>query len=529
MPNININRRIILPSRTTLTPPPVSGAKVWLRANGLVTGATTSYGTVDGSGEVTQWTDLTGNGNHATYVGGTGTSPNLTGTVGTNTKNGITFDGVLDNLQITNLALCKNVSGITIFVIFKTIAAVGGVTENELVFIGTDNASRGRLSITYDSTSGRYRTRSRRVDADDTSHQLLGNVVNTNSNVLCSSINFSTGYGFFTENGSVINWDTDTNSTTGNCGNTNSAQISIGNLIHATNYPSNAVIAEVLIYDTPLTVSQVASVNEYYQSYYGIASASNYATQAETTTYLNRLTALGYTAPSSTWITHFNNLIAKQVANANGFSKVDRWGLFETETENPALVDIKDTTKSLTLTSTTWDTKGFIGNGTTSFINTNLNLSTGTTNYTQNSAMLLAYGRKTAVHAGVIMGAKAASDLAKLYPRFTDGKIYGGVNNATGTTASATNFSAFNITGTRRALSTTEAVFWGNELETASARNSTGRPAVNLYLLAHNNNGTAAEFYAGQISTYIVAAATFDRDAFLVDYKTFEAAIGITS
>lgn len=506
---------------------PVSGAKIWLRAEGLQSGSSNSYGTVDGSGEVTQWTDLTGNGNHATYVGGIGTSPNLTGTVGSNLKKGITFDGVLDNLQITNLGLFNNVAGITIFVVTKPIAAVGGVTENEFVFIGTNNNSRGRLSITYDTTSGRFRTRSRRTDGDDTSHQLLGNLFNTNSNVLCSSQNFSTGYGFFTENGSIVNWDTDTNSSTGNCSATNSLSITIGNLIYSTNYPANAVISEVIIYNTALSVSEVATVNAYLQSYYGISSPSNYSTQAETTTYLNRLTALGYTAPSATWITHFNNLIAKQVANANGFSKVDRWGLFETETENPALVDIKDTTKSLTLTSTTWDTKGFIGNGTTSFINTSLNLSTGTTNYTQNSALILAYGRKTAVHAGVIAGGKDASNLAKLYPRFTDGKIYGGVNNATGTTASATNFSAFNITGTRRSVSTSEAVLWGNETEVTAARNSTGRPNANLYLLAMNNNGTAAEFYAGQISTYVVASSAFDRDAFLVDYKTFEAAIGI--
>lgn len=503
---------------------PVSGAKIWLRAQGLSTGTTNSYGTVDGSGEVTQWTDLTGNGNHATYVGGTGTAPSLNGTNGTNSKQGITFDGLLDNLQIANKTLLNNKAGATVFVVCKA-TSIKAATENEVFFFSANGSDNGRFSLSIDDASNRWRTRCRRLDAYvyADSHQILGSLDVTSSKVMAVNANFATGLGIMYEDGEIKNWEANLNITAGNTSATDSTFASIGNLINAGNYPFHGVISEIVFYDRALTIGECDSVNAFLQSYYGIASPSDYATDPITTAWL----AATGTTPSANWVTKFNNFWAKQRANGN-LAALDRLGIMQTETSAEAIIDCVDPTKTLTLVNSPTFTplKGYTGNGTNQLIRTSTALS-ALTQYTQNSAIAFAYtGTNTGV-TGVSIGCKDAANVTKIYPKYTDNKMYVGINEVTGTHANIANYSAFGIAYVERTASGTQRLGINNDQLTTGGQASTIRPTVAPYLLGQNANGTDAEWYAGQIRMWGLGSSVVDIEALVVDYKTFEAGIGI--
>lgn len=532
MPNTNINRKIVLQQNNILAPPPVSGAKIWLRANGLATGATNSYGIVDGSGKVTQWSDLSGNGNHATYVGGTGTSPNLAGTNGVNAKKGITFDGSQDNLQFVNKTLTNNIAGATVFIVCKTTSVIGAATENEIFFLSANGSTNGRFSLSIDTTMNRWRTRCRRLDAYTyaDSHQVLGSTDLTTSKVMVVNANYSSGLGIMYENGEIINWEANLNTAAGNTSATDSDFASIGNLISGGNFPFNGVISEIIFYNTALTTAECDSVNAYLQSYYGIASPSDYGTDAITTAYLARLVTLGYITPSANWTRCFNNFWAKQRANGN-LALLDRFGSFQTENADSSVVDWLVPATSVTLVNSPTFTayKGYTGNGTTQIIRTGF-IPFGATNFTQNSAVAFAYTRTNTGVVGVSLGGADAVNGVKLYPKYTDSKLYSGVNNLAGTPLNVNNYSAFGIVFGRRTGANFQSAGINNEGDMATnAAASVLRPTTEIYLLGHNANGVAAEWYSGQISMWGAGSSAILFDALDVDYKTFEAGIGILS
>lgn len=524
----------ILDNGISLQRPPVSDYTIWYRANGLVTGQTNIYGTVDSSGNVTQLTDLSSAKNNAVFVNGTGTAPTLAGTNGTLAKKGVTFDGITNNLQISNKALVNNVAGATVFIVCKTTAVVGGVTENEVFFLSGSGNDNGRFSLSVDVANSRWRTRCRRLDAYvyADSHELLGSTDILTSKVMAVNANYSTGLGLIYENGEIINWDPNLNTATGNTSATDSKYASIGCLLSNEgdgNFPFNGVISEIIFFPRALSTSECDSVNAYLQSFYGISSPADAPTQAPTTALLAKYTALGIAAPSANWIRCFNNYIYKSIANGN-YAKRDAFGIFETESESASLIDIVDTTKAIVNSGATWSTRGFTGNGSSAVLNLWINLSSGTANYTRNSGCFIVYTRKNAVDAGVSGGCKDASgNVLKLYPRWTDGNAYSGVNEATGTHAQVTTYTAFGIFFAARTGANAASVKIGTEIAGTTAQASTPLPNAIPKLLGFNNNGTAAEWYNGQVSMYSIVSGTFDTVADNVDYKTFEAGIGILS
>lgn len=502
---------------------------MWLRADGLVTGATNSYGTVDGSGNVTQWTDLSGSGNHATYDGAIGTTPNLAGTNGTNNRKGITFNGSGDNLQIPK-TLFNNKAGGSMFVICKT-SSIISATENEIVHFSANGSSNGRFTISVDLASGRYRTRNRRLDADTylNSRQMLGQLaLPTASTVLGLSMSWSTAYAIFYQDGEIINWETDMVQTPGNTSATNSTYASIGRLNDGTNYPFNGVISEVILFDRALSVSECNYVNAYLQSFYGIATPADHAEDPIMTAYLAQLTAQSYPLPSANWQTKMNNFWAKQriVGNVDIF---DRFGCFETEDQLQSLPDFIDPSIELVLIDTpSWNIRGYSGNGSSDAIDPQWSPSNGV-NFQQDRAIAGAYGRKVGTDNGVILGCKDASTNTKLYPRWTDGKIYGGINQTAGTTASEVNYSAFGISWIKREDASDQQVGIDNDQLKNITQSSKPLTTTDMRLLCNNNNGVDAEFYTGQISMWFSGDGAIDIDGLVVDYKTFEAGIGILS
>ncbi len=294
------------------------------------------------------------------------------------------------------------------------------------------------------------------------------------------------------------------------------------------NFPWDGVLSEIILFNRALSSSEMAQMSTYLQSFYGIATTANASEDAIMTAYIARLTTLGYTLPSTLWRTKMNNFWARQRTNGN-LALLDRFGCFQTETENPALVDMIDPSVSLSLISTpSWNIRGYTGNGSTHALDPNWIPSNGVS-FLQDSALIGAYGRKLAVDAGVILGARDVTGNTKLYPRWTDGKIYGGINQVLGTTATETNYSGFGVSYIRRGNSTAETVGIENDPLKTSASASVTRPTVELRLLCNNNNGANAEFYSGQISNWFAGGNGIDVDAIVVDYKTFEAGIGILS
>jgi hypothetical protein len=107
---------------------------------------------------------------------------------------------------------------------------------------------------------------------------------------------------------------------------------------------------------------------------------------------LDYATTLGYTLPSNSQKLLQNQLLIDLKAS-NIWSKLDTFANFATDAgSNFALIDWKRLTDYTAINSPSFIlNQGFIGNGTSSYINTNYNPSLNGFNYTQNSAGISTY------------------------------------------------------------------------------------------------------------------------------------------
>jgi hypothetical protein len=102
---------------------------------------------------------------------------------------------------------------------------------------------------------------------------------------------------------------------------------------------------------------------------------------------LNYATSLGYTLPGTTQRVKQNKLVVDLKA-AGIWQKLDTFAVFATDgSSNFALIDWKKLSLYTSVNSPTFTTNGgFTGNSTSSYIDTNFNLSIGTNNYKLNDA-----------------------------------------------------------------------------------------------------------------------------------------------
>ena len=121
-------------------------------------------------------------------------------------------------------------------------------------------------------------------------------------------------------------------------------------------------------------------------SFFGFRSNSGVSFDADYQAVLDYATTQGYTLPSSGQQTLQNQLVVDLKAGGI-WSKLDTFAVFATDGSSDfALIDWKRLSQYTAVNSPTFTTNdGFSGNGTSAYIDTNFDISTGT-NYTQDNA-----------------------------------------------------------------------------------------------------------------------------------------------
>jgi len=206
---------------------------------------------------------------------------------------------------------------------------------------------------------------------------------------------------------------------------------------------------------------------------------------------LSYATGLGYTLPSASQQIGQNNLVVS-LKSAGIWAKLDTFGNFTTNgSSNFALIDWKRLVLYTAVNSPTFTTnQGFKGNGTSSYINANYQISTQAVNYATGSSSIGAYVQQISTNTGnSIAGSGSGADY--LAPNQSNSLFRGATFGS----------SVFNTT-TRN---TTPSIVSVNRPSTAILNHYRG--STKSADIAATSTGTLAD---GAFSFLAVAGSTFD-------------------
>ncbi len=205
------------------------------------------------------------------------------------------------------------------------------------------------------------------------------------------------------------------------------------------------------------------------------------------------------------------------IKTAGVWTKLDCLWIRAAHDSQAALLDWKRLSDSTAVNSPTFTTdRGFTGDGSTSYINTNFTPSTDGVNYTQNSACMGAYlnaGTDAASTSKNAMGVLSTGVYFYIWPWYSASAgsgVRARINNAANTTK-GTITTAFGLTSANRSgASAVELYRNGSSLGT-STEASVGAPPKDVFELGYNNNNTglsgandyriAASFVGGSLTS----------------------------
>lgn len=247
----------------TFTPLSLSPA-LWLDASDSSTlyDSVTGGSLVAAGGSIARWEDKSGNGRHATQSTSGSRPTRQTGVQ--NGKDVIRFDGLDDFLTpLNSLSILRNKQEGSIFSVCK----LSNGTNSDLTVLnisrnGNSTQLRLGLQLTTGSSGQQFRAGARRLDSDTFIGVTTSN--NLNYNVLASISKYQIGQLFLRVNGVV-------NSTnllsSGSTSDTDSDIVEIGKI--STNY-LNGDIAELIVFNSTLSDSNIKIVERYLAGKYGI-------------------------------------------------------------------------------------------------------------------------------------------------------------------------------------------------------------------------------------------------------------------
>lgn len=205
------------------------------------------------------------------------------------------------------------------------------------------------------------------------------------------------------------------------------------------------------------------------------------------------------------------NRLVRALKSGGVWYLLDRLWLFAAENSTQALIDLKSRSTATAVNSPTFTAgRGYAGNGSTAYINTGFNPTSGSPNYTQNSA---SYGcwietaDTTTSHR--IMGNDSAnySELSVGSPNYAFSSNQGA---PAGTTTPTSTTGLF---GVSRPASNAVALYV-NGVSVATASNaSIAIPNNNFFLLAGNNAGAAFVPSSARLSMAFMGALNATQQA----------------
>lgn len=149
--------------------------------------------------------------------------------------------------------------------------------------------------------------------------------------------------------------------------------------------------------------------------------------------------------------------------------------------------------------------EGFTGNGTTQYIDCNWNPSANGVNYTQNSASAWTYVRNNVQEDRYIFGCTNAISYSIFRARSTANTAILYLNSAA-TARSMASVDSRGLWAVMRTSVTANNFVKNGVITNNAALNSNGVPNANMFVMAYNNNGSAAGWSTNQVSCFFAGA-----------------------
>lgn len=244
---------------------------------------------------------------------------------------------------------------------------------------------------------------------------------------------------------------------------------------------------------------------------YAFAVASSFDTDYQAV--LDRGTALGYTLPNAAYQTKGNQFVLDLKA-AGLWTIMDVLYVFWTNVgdHNFACLNWKSpTTFQITEVSspTFTNLQGFNGNGTTSYLNTGWKPGTNGVNFTLNDAAISHYGVNNTQDAGREYGCQTATASTRSWLTTRNAADSANAVSLNGTSVvsnASTDSSGMWINTRNGSLAADNDLYREGTLFDNSNSASGTVSTTDMYIGAHNNNGTAANFSARQIAFFAAGA-----------------------
>lgn len=229
--------------------------------------------------------------------------------------------------------------------------------------------------------------------------------------------------------------------------------------------------------------------------------------------------------PSGKFKAALNTLILQLISD-NNWNSLDCFYVFATEQQQHARIDIKSPARSpiTEINSPSWASGfGYTGNGSSSYINTGINIST-LTNFSQNSNCGGIYIRTNSTQSASNFGAYNGSIFYDINARNGSDNFASIINCATFfNNANSDSRGLFSIF---RNSSATSAAYINGSVVGSSVLASFAIPSQPMYLMARNNNGSPNNYSTQQISAFFLGSSSVSQSTLYSALQTFATSIG---
>jgi|SRR3990172_2015167 len=235
------------------------------------------------------------------------------------------------------------------------------------------------------------------------------------------------------------------------------------------------------------------------------------------------------TTPLSASRLRIVDTLVRALKYSGNWTLIDRLWLFASETQQGAQISLVNpsSTAITEVNAPAWvANQGYTSNGTTSYLNSNINIATGTVQYTQNNACIGLYSRSNVAEDLYDMGVfdGGTTRRAQIISRSLTDTMNAALNSNTNSTMANTSSSGLMISARTASDLTT---FYRNavSLGTINAA-SASISSYNLFVLCLNATGSATGYSTKQISMSLIGAGSINQLSLYNSIQAYMLSIG---
>lgn len=221
------------------------------------------------------------------------------------------------------------------------------------------------------------------------------------------------------------------------------------------------------------------------------------------------------------------NTLVKSLKETGNWNKLDRLYLLATEAQGQSLISlVNPTSQPATLVNAPAFVadRGYTGNGSTSYINTNFDDTNDAINFTQNSNAAGVYVRTNVSENFFDFGTVDGSTRNLLYSRHSTSGLRGSAIQAADIMVGSTDSRGFNCV-VRTASNAVALYKNGNSVQTGN-NVATSLTALDMFVCCVNSAGSPSAFSTKQIALFYAGSGTINQAALYTTIQAYMTEIG---